>query len=650
MRSAWRLAWRVRRGARGWTASPGLRRARSGLSRLLLFTLFTLFPAPSPRAEEICFPPGAGVIDVTKPPYGARGDGRTDDTAALQRALDDHTGRNTILYLPKGTYRITGTLRLPLRNREGRTNWGNTHLQGQSRSGTVLRLQDRTFTDPARPAAVLDSGPHGSADWFHNDVRNLTIDTGRGNPGAIGLRFFSNNTGCVRDVTIRSGDRQGAIGLDLAYNDMNGPLLIQDVQVRGFALGIKTGHTVNSQTFSRIRLQDQTECGFRNDGQFLAIEGLRSAESVPALWNTGGLIALVDARLTGTGGGRGLAAIRNDADLYARGIHTPGYRAIIESASTHGQGAAGPELGEHVSAPAVRLFPGPPHALSLPVREPPSIPWGDPREWVSPVRFGAHPDQEADAAPALQAVIDSGAATVYLPHGAWRIGRTVHLRGKLRRLIGCEATLDPIAPLTGRAEPMFRVDPGSGSVVLERLSAGFQSGPFFFLEDAAARPVALSSVAINFQGAAAYRNRPGAGPLFLEDVVGGDWQFRDQEVWAWQLNVENQGTHILNDGGRLRIIGLKTERGGTLVRTTRGGRTEVLGGLCYTTTAGKLAPMFVNDASAVSVTLGERCYNGDPYTTILREIRDGLTRELPNTDPAYRGRLVLYAGGGAARE
>ncbi len=45
--------------------------------------------------------------------YGAIGDGRADDTAALQRALDDAgvKGRPDVVYLPAGAYRITRTLR-----------------------------------------------------------------------------------------------------------------------------------------------------------------------------------------------------------------------------------------------------------------------------------------------------------------------------------------------------------------------------------------------------------------------------------------------------------------------------------------------------------------------------------------------------------
>ncbi len=48
------------------------------------------------------------VANVRQAPFGATGDGETDDTDAIQRALDEHQS----VFLPKGIYRISRSLRL----------------------------------------------------------------------------------------------------------------------------------------------------------------------------------------------------------------------------------------------------------------------------------------------------------------------------------------------------------------------------------------------------------------------------------------------------------------------------------------------------------------------------------------------------------
>ncbi|HEX8916645.1 MAG TPA: hypothetical protein VF796_30120, partial [Humisphaera sp.] len=76
------------------------------------------------------------------------------------------------------------------------------------------------------------------------------------------------------------------------------------------------------------------------------------------------------------------------------------------------------------------------------------------------------------------------------------------------------------------------------------------------------------------------------------------------------------------------VLGYKTERGGTLADTRGGGRTEVLGGFSYTTTAGKLAPMFVTTDANAFAYFGEVCYTGDPFKVLVRETRGGVTKEV----------------------
>ena len=59
---------------------------------------------------DIAFPPSPAIVDVTKAPYHARGDGKTDDTVAIQRALSDVMGLHKVVYLPAGTYLVSKTL------------------------------------------------------------------------------------------------------------------------------------------------------------------------------------------------------------------------------------------------------------------------------------------------------------------------------------------------------------------------------------------------------------------------------------------------------------------------------------------------------------------------------------------------------------
>lgn len=588
------------------------------------------------------FPPSRFVVDVTQAPYFAKGDGRHDDTEALQAALNENVGRHRLLFFPRGTYLVSRTLTWPKRW-QGVENWGHTYLRGESRDQTIIRLKDATFTDERQPAAILWCGGFGSADWFHNYVENLTFEAGRGNAGAVGLQFYSNNSGAVRHCRFVAADGSGLTGLDLGHRDMNGPLLVRDCEVLGFQTGLASSGAVNGQVIENLTLRGQRRVGLRNEGQHLSLRGLSSHNSVPALI-TYGTMVLLEARLAGIGdASRAPAVINyNGGRIFLRDVETSGYRRALADLQTPDAarawsivgedrpGSLGPKIAEYSSEPATTPFPSAPASLRLPVKEPPVVPWDPPSSWANVDLFGADPTGREDSSAAIQRAMDSGAATVFLP-GTYRIGTTVTIRGAVRRVTGVGGQIS-----YGKDRglgPDFRIEDGSPhQVALEHLA---QVGGG--VEIATRRTVIFRSVsdcdlvmAPSAEG----------GEIFAEDFVTHGLALRRQRMWARQLNVENEGAHVLNDGGELWVLGYKTERGGTLLHTRGGGRSEVLGGFSYTTTAGGLAPMFINEASRVWAFFGEVCYNNDPFTVLVREVRGTETRVVGRG----AGNTVPYSG------
>ena len=79
---------------------------------LASLTLLPLLAGPAGAADEEFAGPFPSWADVRRD-YGARGDGKADDTAAIQKALDDlrQHRKFCVLYFPAGTYRVTATVK-----------------------------------------------------------------------------------------------------------------------------------------------------------------------------------------------------------------------------------------------------------------------------------------------------------------------------------------------------------------------------------------------------------------------------------------------------------------------------------------------------------------------------------------------------------
>lgn len=162
--------------------------------------------------------------------FGATGDGLTDDTLAIQKALTAYDS----VFLPEGTYFITGTITVGERQ--------SLHGAGQT---SVLQCQDNTFNAIEIPADYAT-------------IANLRIEGGN-----IGIRLLGRDRPCVQtsvsDITIIAPNT--GVQLD-GYTDTNKPcywnsffrVLVEQPAVNGFHLTKSgAGDTPNANKFYACR-------------------------------------------------------------------------------------------------------------------------------------------------------------------------------------------------------------------------------------------------------------------------------------------------------------------------------------------------------------------------------------------------------------
>ncbi len=121
---------------------------------------------------------------------GATGDGGTDDTEALQHAIDSHR----VLYFPTGLYRVRGTLHLK----------PDSILIGLSPATTVLVVNDDdpNFSGSGAPVPVIESSAGG-----HEILTGIGVFTGYSAPRAAGVLWHSGASSFVQDVNFAAGIR-----------------------------------------------------------------------------------------------------------------------------------------------------------------------------------------------------------------------------------------------------------------------------------------------------------------------------------------------------------------------------------------------------------------------------------------------------------
>ncbi len=162
--------------------------------------------------------------------FGAKGDGLTDDTLAIQQALTAHNG----VFIPEGVYLTSA----PITIAAGQTLRGSGHM-------SVLRAQDKSFNviEVVEDYATLS----------HFQIEN----------GDIGIKLFGRDRPCVQNSITDIVIRRSNTGVQLdGYNDTNKPcywnnfdrVLVEQPAVNGFHLTrTGAGDTPNANKFHACR-------------------------------------------------------------------------------------------------------------------------------------------------------------------------------------------------------------------------------------------------------------------------------------------------------------------------------------------------------------------------------------------------------------
>jgi len=185
--------------------------------------------------------PASAAVTINARSYGATGNGTADDTAAVQRLIDESARQRAVGVLPAGTYRCSGSLLLPpgaqlqlasgarllkdwaatpglanafLRTKDFAarsdgvriTGPGSIGARDHSRTGVIIalhgndvRLSDLTIDTYAGGQAVMYAGDRGRMDRLR--IRGSAVEMGTG-----GIRVVGGADFLATSCDVQSGD------------------------------------------------------------------------------------------------------------------------------------------------------------------------------------------------------------------------------------------------------------------------------------------------------------------------------------------------------------------------------------------------------------------------------------------------------------
>ena len=385
----------------------------------------------------------------------AVGDGRADDTDAVQQALDaarDKTGHG-LVFLPSGRYRLSRSLLVP----PGVRVFG----VGKTRPVFVLGANTPGFQEGVGTMIVFTGGDQyqvgdipvpvptvrpvtakvrdANSGTFYSSMANIDIEIGEGNPAAAGVRFRMAQHAFLRHMDFRLGS--GFAGVYQAGN------IMEDVHFHGGRYGIVTEKTSPAWQFTLIdsTFDGQRDAAIREHEVDLTLVNVEIRNTPvgieidqgysDSLWGknvrfenvskAGVVISAEDSVFTQVGFDN---AVASNTPVFARfrdsGSTVPGKgKAYRVGSFTYGLTLPGlGQMGQHDTRSDITPLKALPPAMTPALRALPPM-----SEWISVKTLGAKGDGTSDDTAALQKAIDTH-RVLYLPTGFYRVSDTLKLR------------------------------------------------------------------------------------------------------------------------------------------------------------------------------------------------------------------------------
>lgn len=558
-------------------------------------------------------------------------DGITDNLINLRKAAQTYPNpflSKIVVYLPAGTYLISDSIQLPQTFFDK-----DIVFLGQDSANTIIKLMDNApnfqNVNNTRPLIRTRGGNQAFGMYF----KNLTINTGSGNPGAIGIDYVTSNYGAIEHVRIVSPDGNGFAGISMEQT-WPGPGLIKNLTVDGHQFGIRVTQCEYSMTMEHIVLRNQTVAGITNNCNTLAIRKLTTI-NVPKPIQNFGRITLLNANLSTTSASTNYA-IQNSGVFYGKNITSSGYTSALINNTT---AFAGNDISEFTMGPNYSLFFNDGKSLGLPIEETPQYVNNDLAQWTKANSYGAVPSNPnfftTDVSDNIEAAINSGKKVIYFD----RIGDNGSSYFITRDIV-----IPPsVEMITGFNNARLAFTNNSKFIINSNASS-----PLFLDGILGTKILNNSQRTVVFKSASLreYTNTIANinGKVFIEDegeIFKPEFPVR---MWARQFNPELQpqlDTAIINRGGNFWILGLKTEGRACIASTYNAGKTEILGGLVYPassfTNTDQVA-FKVKDASMSITALTRTSYISNGWFGItVQETQNGVTQNFftPSTVPAF---------------